>query len=89
MFTVFDISGFAKPDLSDLFLPGPSCTEDCTGHTTYDPSSSTTAVDLGKTADIKYGDNSTVSVEQYTDIVIVAGLTVSTFLIFDITVFDN
>ena len=61
---------------SDLFLPGPSCSTNCAGHTKYTPSSSSTAVDLKKTFALKYGDGSTVSGEQYTDTVSIAGLTV-------------
>ncbi|ETW79235.1 aspartic peptidase [Heterobasidion irregulare TC 32-1] len=60
---------------SDLFLPGPSCTTNCDGHTKYTPSSSSTAVDLKKTFSLEYGDGSTVSGEQYTDTVSIAGLT--------------
>ena len=64
--------------ISDLFLPGPSCTTNCDGHTKYTPSSSSTAVDLKKTFSLEYGDGSTVSGEQYTDTVSIAGLTVRT-----------
>ncbi|KAH7919101.1 acid protease [Leucogyrophana mollusca] len=63
---------------SDLFLPGPACGSSCNGHTKYDPSSSSTSKDLGKTFTLKYGDNSTVSGEQYTDTVAIAGLTATT-----------
>ena len=60
---------------SDLFLPGPDCGSTCSGHTTYDPSSSSTSKDVGKTFSLSYGDGSTVSGEQYTDTVSIAGLT--------------
>lgn len=60
---------------SDLFLPGPDCSSSCSGHTTYDPSSSSTSKDVGKTFSLSYGDGSTVSGEQYTDTVTIAGLT--------------
>ncbi|KZT25209.1 acid protease [Neolentinus lepideus HHB14362 ss-1] len=60
---------------SDLFLPGPDCSENCDGHTAYDPSSSSTSSDVGKTFSLQYGDGSTVSGEQYTDTVSIAGLT--------------
>ncbi|TFY81196.1 hypothetical protein EWM64_g2817 [Hericium alpestre] len=61
---------------SDLFLPGPSCSENCEGHTTYNPSSSSTSKSLGKSFSLSYGDGSTVSGTQYTDTVSIAGLTV-------------
>ncbi|TFY81195.1 hypothetical protein EWM64_g2816 [Hericium alpestre] len=60
---------------SDLFLPGPSCSENCEGHTTYNPSSSSTSKSLGKSFSLSYGDGSTVSGTQYTDTVAIAGLT--------------
>ncbi|KAH7912653.1 aspartic peptidase domain-containing protein [Hygrophoropsis aurantiaca] len=60
---------------SDLFLPGPDCGQSCTGHTIYDPSRSSTSLDIGKTFSLQYGDNSTVAGEQYNDTVTVAGLT--------------
>lgn len=60
---------------SDLFLPGPNCSENCDGHTTYDPSKSSSSTDLGKTFTLKYGDESTVSGEQWTDTVTISGLT--------------
>ncbi|TFK51920.1 acid protease [Heliocybe sulcata] len=60
---------------SDLFLPGPDCSENCDGHTTYDPSSSSSSSEVGKQFSLQYGDGSTVSGEQYTDTVTVAGLT--------------
>ncbi|EGO03508.1 hypothetical protein SERLA73DRAFT_175015 [Serpula lacrymans var. lacrymans S7.3] len=59
---------------SDLFLPGPNCGSTCQGHTIYKPSSSSTAKDLQKTFKLTYGDNSSVSGEQYTDTVLIAGL---------------
>ncbi|KAH0838858.1 acid protease [Lanmaoa asiatica] len=59
---------------SDLFLPGPKCTTNCAGHTIYNPSSSSTAHDLGKTFSLSYGDGSTVSGEQYSDTVVLDGL---------------
>ena len=64
---------------SDLFLPGPDCGSTCSGHTTYDPSSSSTSKDVGKSFSLAYGDGSTVSGEQYTDTVSIAGLTVCLF----------
>ena len=61
---------------SDLFVPSPKCGESCEGHTVYNPSSSSSATDLGKTFELSYGDGSTVEGEEYTDVVTVAGLTV-------------
>jgi Eukaryotic aspartyl protease len=43
----------------------------------YDPSKSHTAKDVGQPFSILYGDNSTVSGEQYTDTVTLAGFKVS------------
>jgi len=60
---------------SDLFLPGSTCDSTCSGHTLYNPSASSTSTDLGTTFTLSYGDGSTVSGEQYTDTVAVAGLT--------------
>ncbi|KAH0838840.1 acid protease [Lanmaoa asiatica] len=59
---------------SDLFLPGPKCTTNCSGHTIYNPSSSSTSQDLGNTFSLLYGDGSTVSGEQYSDTVVLDGL---------------
>ncbi|KAH8986111.1 acid protease [Lactarius akahatsu] len=58
---------------SDLFLPGSNCDSTCSGHTLYDPSSSSTSSDAGQKFELKYGDGSTVSGEQYTDTVTLAG----------------
>ncbi|KAA1475522.1 acid protease [Dentipellis sp. KUC8613] len=60
---------------SDLFLPGPSCSSNCQGHTKYQPSSSSTAKSLGKSYKLTYGDGSSVSGTQYQDTVSIAGLT--------------
>ncbi|EIW85946.1 Asp-domain-containing protein [Coniophora puteana RWD-64-598 SS2] len=60
---------------SDLFLPGPDCGSTCSGHTAYDPSKSSSSSDVGQTFSLSYGDGSTVSGEQYTDTVVLAGLT--------------
>ena len=62
---------------SDLFLPASSCGSTCSGHTTYNPSSSSTSKSLGKSFNLTYGDGSTVRGKQYTDTVKVAGLTVT------------
>ncbi|KIJ14864.1 hypothetical protein PAXINDRAFT_134519, partial [Paxillus involutus ATCC 200175] len=60
---------------SDLFLPGPNCGSTCSGHAVYNPSSSSTSKDLGKTFSLLYGDDSTVTGEQYTDTLSISGLT--------------
>ncbi|KAI0064928.1 acid protease [Artomyces pyxidatus] len=60
---------------SDLFLPSSTCNSTCSGHTAYDTSASSTAKDIKKTFQLQYGDGSTVSGEQYTDTVSIAGLT--------------
>ncbi|EIW83889.1 acid protease [Coniophora puteana RWD-64-598 SS2] len=60
---------------SDLFLPGPDCDDTCSGHTVYDPSKSSDSQDVGQTFQLQYGDGSTVSGEQWTDTVTLAGLT--------------
>lgn len=60
---------------SDLFLPASTCDSTCSGHTLYDPSSSSTAQALGQPFNLSYGDGSTVSGDQYTDTVEIAGLT--------------
>ncbi|KAH9040251.1 acid protease [Lactarius hengduanensis] len=60
---------------SDLFLPGANCGPSCSGHKIYNVSDSSTAKDLNKRFELKYGDNSTVNGEQYTDTVSIVGLT--------------
>ncbi|KAI9442983.1 acid protease [Lactarius indigo] len=59
---------------SDLFLPGADCGSSCSGHKIYNVSESSTAKDLNKKFELTYGDNSTVSGEQYTDTVSIVGL---------------
>ncbi|KAG6373237.1 Asp-domain-containing protein [Boletus reticuloceps] len=63
---------------SDLFLPGSRCDSSCKGHTIWDPSSSSTSKDLGKSFSLAYGDKSTVSGEQYNDTVSIAGFSATT-----------
>ncbi|KZT25193.1 acid protease [Neolentinus lepideus HHB14362 ss-1] len=61
---------------SDLFLPGPNCDDtNCAGHKVYNPSQSSTSVDVHETFSLMYGDGSSVSGEQYNDTVTIAGLT--------------
>jgi cathepsin D len=59
---------------SDLFVPSINCDSSCSGHEMYDPSASSTSHDLGKNFSLTYGDGSTVSGEQYSDTVSIAGL---------------
>lgn len=61
---------------SDLILPGPSCNTDCGAHAKYAPGSSSTSVNLGKTFMWDTGNGSSISGQQYTDTVSVAGLNV-------------
>ncbi|KAH9019322.1 acid protease [Lactarius deliciosus] len=58
---------------SDLFLPGSDCDWTCSGHTLYNPESSSTSNDVGQSFSLRYGDGSTVNGEQYTDTVTLAG----------------
>jgi cathepsin D len=46
----------------------------------YNPSASSTSIDLGMTFSIEFGDGSTVSGEQFIDTVGIAGLTVSIYI---------
>lgn len=62
---------------SDLFLPDSSCTTNCQGHKAYNPTLSTTSASRRKTFKLAYGDGSTVSGQQYMDVVAAGGLTVS------------
>ena len=62
---------------SDLFLPGPLCRETCSGHAVYNPSESYSASDTGRSFRLKFGDGSTATVEGSTDVVSIAGLSVS------------
>ncbi|KAI9437839.1 acid protease [Lactarius psammicola] len=58
---------------SDLFLPASNCGSTCSGHTLYDPAKSSTSSDAGQSFQLRYGDGSTVSGEQFTDTVTLAG----------------
>ncbi|KAH8986124.1 acid protease [Lactarius akahatsu] len=58
---------------SDLFLPASNCDSSCSGHTLYDPESSSTSSDVGQSFKLQYTDGSAVSGEQYTDTVTIAG----------------
>ncbi|KAI6123157.1 aspartic peptidase domain-containing protein [Pisolithus croceorrhizus] len=60
---------------ADLVLPASDCGSTCSGHTLYNPNASSTAVDLGKTFILSYGDGSSIPGEQYTDTVTIAGYT--------------
>ena len=61
---------------SDLFIPSTSCDSSCSGHEKYNTSASSTSHDLKKHFTLTYGDGSSVNVEQYTDVVTIAGLKV-------------
>ena len=61
---------------ADLFLPASNCDSTCDGHTRYNPNASSSAVDLQRKFALAYGDGSTVSGEQYTDTVTIAGFVV-------------
>jgi Eukaryotic aspartyl protease len=67
---------------SDLFIPSTNCDSSCSGHKLYNPHASSTSHDLKKNFTLIYGDGSTVSGEQYTDVVTICGLNVreTTFL---------
>jgi hypothetical protein len=67
---------------SDLFVPSERCGSSCSGHKKYDPLASSTSHDLGKNFTLLYGDNSTVSGEQCTDNVTIAGLEVRRAIFF-------
>ncbi|KAG1747412.1 Asp-domain-containing protein [Suillus lakei] len=58
---------------SDFLLPSVECDSSCNGHTRYDPSSSSTSLDLNKTFTITYGDGSNVQGGQYKDDVFLGG----------------
>ncbi|KAH9059067.1 acid protease [Lactarius vividus] len=58
---------------SDLFLPGSDCDSTCSGHTSYDPESSSTSSDVGQPFELQFGGGSTVSGEQYMDTVALTG----------------
>jgi cathepsin D len=64
---------------SDLFVPSSNCDPSCTGHKTYDPSSSSSSQDLGRPFELHYGDGSSASGEQYSDVVNITGLIVCAF----------
>ncbi|KAI9453013.1 acid protease [Lactarius psammicola] len=57
----------------DFFLPASNCDLTCSGHKLYSPPSSSTSNDVGQTFHLRYVDGTTVSGEQYTDTVTLAG----------------
>ena len=64
----------------DLVIPGANCDSTCDGHTLYNSSASSTSSDFNQTFEIQSGSgnhSSTVTGEQYTDIVTLAGYKVS------------
>ncbi|KAF8551648.1 acid protease [Imleria badia] len=58
---------------ADLFLPAKACDNTCNGHTRYDPTASSTSVDLGETFKLAYRDGSNVNGTQYADNVYMSG----------------
>ena len=58
---------------SDLILPDQACDSSCDGHTLYDPTTSSTSVDLGRTFQLAYADGSNVNGTQYADNVYMGG----------------
>lgn len=61
---------------SDLFLPSVDCGPSCSGHKAYDPSASANSQNLGVSFEIHVENGASVSGEQYSDVVQIAGLTV-------------
>lgn len=57
---------------ADLFLPSVDCNDSCNGHNRYDPSKSSTAVDLHKKFVLTFGEGE-VAGEQITDNVVIGG----------------
>jgi cathepsin D len=62
---------------SDLFIPSQSCDSTCNGDILYNPSASHTSTDTGKSFNLTYGSGFTI-VEEFTDTITIAGLTVVT-----------
>lgn len=56
-----------------MILPAQACNNSCDGHTRYDPTASSTAVDLGRTFEIKYSGGSDVNGTLYADNVFMGG----------------
>ncbi|KAG1819974.1 aspartic peptidase domain-containing protein [Suillus variegatus] len=57
---------------ADLFLPSVDCDDSCDGHNRYDPSKSSTAVDLHKPFWLSFGEGE-VAGEQFADNVVIGG----------------
>lgn len=57
---------------ADLFLPSVNCSDSCNGHNRYDPSKSSTAVDLHKPFELSFGEGE-VAGEQFNDNVVIGG----------------
>ncbi|KAG2140974.1 aspartic peptidase domain-containing protein [Suillus bovinus] len=58
---------------TDLFLPGSTCGDTCSGQQRYDPDSSSSAQLLGKSFTVEYMDNSAATGDLYADSVSLAG----------------
>ncbi|KAI0299940.1 acid protease [Russula brevipes] len=63
---------------SDLFVPSSNCVSSCSGHKTYDASSSASSQNLGIPFELHFGDGSSASGEQYSDVVNITGLIANT-----------
>jgi cathepsin D len=59
---------------ADFFVPGLNCRENCAGHKLFDPSASSTVVDLDKTFEIGYPDGSNFTRVFYNETVHVSGI---------------
>lgn len=72
---------------SDLFVPGPSCTNyGCRGHAKFQPSASSTAVDSRRSFSLRFGSGA-VQGQQFRDTVEIAGLTVRRVCVQDTSFF--
>ena len=58
---------------ADLVLPNKTCDSNCEGHTLYDPTASSTSVDIGTTFELAYRGGSNVNGTQYADNVYMGG----------------
>ncbi|KAG9313385.1 aspartic peptidase domain-containing protein [Chiua virens] len=58
---------------ADLILPDKACDNTCDGHARYDPTASSTFVNLGKTFQMTYSGGSSVNGTQYADNVYMGG----------------
>jgi cathepsin D len=70
-------------EYGDFFLPGPNCGSSCSGHTIYDPSTSSTAQPIGGATFVgRYDDIDSVATGVgYTDTVTIAGFTATSLTV--------